>query len=89
MQYYQPLSAEIASPVLTANGTTVGSARLVRCVNTTTTAHLITLQQEDNTIIGSMTLAGGDTCIIPKKSVEELFSANAGVRLTSITIPRG
>ena len=80
----RPLAAEIASP------TTAGAASNVNTA-AAGTQYLVTLQLADSdaTVVGSFSLAGNDTTFISKKPTEEVFSANAAVKLSKVSNPRG
>ena len=86
----QPLAAEIAAPTTTGTASTVGSALRVRAVNTSATAaHLLTIQQSDNTLIASMTLAPMEAVVVTKNATDEIFAGNAAVKLVRCGYPRG
>ena len=70
---------QAACATVTGSASTFGSATVVRLINSTTTAHLITLEQTDGTDIGTCTIAGGDTVFIKKSPTDQIFAANAGV----------
>ena len=89
VQYYRPLQAEIASPTLASAASTVSDTTLVRAVNSSTTAYevfLISATLEDS---ATMTLTGGETVLIPKESTTKMYAANAAIKLTAVTHPRG
>lgn len=86
----QPLAAEIAAPTTTGTASTVGSALRVRAVNTSATAaYLLTIQQSDNTLIASMTLAPMEAVVVTKNATDEIFAGNAAVKLVRCGYPRG
>lgn len=90
MYYYQPLAAEISATDSAAVASTIGDARLIRTINTSTTAsHLVTLQTSDATLIGNMSVGANESVIINKKSTDELFGSDAALKFTPITIPKG
>ena len=89
VQFYRPLQAEIASPTLASAASTVSDTTLVRAVNGTTTAHKVFLINAALADSATMTIAGGDTVLIPKEATTKVYAANAGVLLTSVTHPRG
>ena len=37
----------------------------------------------------TMTLTGGETVLIPKESTTKMYAANAAIKLTAVTHPRG
>lgn len=88
-QIYKPLSAEIAAPTSVITATTVSSGRTVRAVNTSGTAYLLTMFATGNTDSASMTIAANDTVVIRKGSTDKMFAANAAIKLTQITYPKG
>ena len=75
----------------TGSGTAsnVGSARIVRCVNSGTTARLVTLEESGGTDIGTLTLAPMETVLIRKDATDKIFAANADVKLTAVGIYQG
>ena len=75
----------------TGSGTAsnVGSARIVRCVNSGTTARLVTLEESGGTDIGTLTVAGGESVLIRKDATDKIFSANAEILLTEVGIYQG
>ena len=87
MASYRPITTEIASPTTSGAATTVSSADRVRAVNTTTSSHVLTVLDENDEVIGSMTLVGKQTEFIKKRETDKIYAANAGVRLTRITYP--
>ena len=61
------------------------NARLVRVVNTTSNAHLVTLVAAvGGSTLGSFTLAGGDSVELEKEPLNGVFAANAGVKAAAI-----
>ena len=61
------------------------NARLVRVVNTTANAHLVTLVTAvSGNILGSFTLAGGESVELEKEPLNGVFAANAGVKASAI-----
>ena len=88
-EIYKPLSAEIAAPTTVITATTVSSGRTVRAVNTSGTAYLLTMFATGNTDSASMTIAGGETVFVKKGQTDKMFAANAAVKLTQITYPKG
>lgn len=87
MPSYRPITTEIAAPTTSGTATTVSDADRVRVVNTTTSPHVLTMLDENDVVIGSMTLVGSQTEIIKKRETDKIYAANAGVRLTRITYP--
>lgn len=86
-QVYKPQGTEINAPTTSGAATTVDNAKTVRAVNTATGAHLLSLKS--GTATHTMSLAGGETVIMIKDSDESIFAANAAVKLTKVTRPRG
>ena len=73
--------AEAASPTSTGAASTFGSATVVRLVNTDTSAHLVTVVENQNgTVVGSFTMPAGSVEFLEKVSTYAIFAANAGVK---------
>ena len=73
--------AEAASPTSTGAASTFGSATVVRLVNTATSAHLVTVVENQNgTVVGSFTMPAGSVEFLEKVSTYAIFAANAGVK---------
>ena len=89
VQYYRPLQAEIASPTLASAASTVSDTTLVRAVNSSTTAYEVFLISAPLDDSATMTLTGGETVLIPKESTTKMYAANAAIKLTAVTHPRG
>ena len=89
VQYYRPLQAEIASPTLASAASTVSDTTLVRAVNSSTTAYEVFLISATLDDRATMTLTGGETVLIPKESTTKMYAANAAIKLTAVTHPRG
>jgi|TARA_B110000977_G_scaffold199114_1_gene285555 hypothetical protein len=90
MAEIKPLSAEIASPTTTATASTVSNGVNVRVINTTSTAHLVTIVTAANgDVVGSMTIMSDEHVVINKKKTEAIFAANVGVKLVKLKVPRG
>lgn len=90
--FYKPVSTEINAPTTAATASDVSNGRVVRAVNTAaTTAHLLTMYAaaDGGSDSATMSIAGGDTIIIPKEKTDKIFAANAAVKLTKITYPKG
>ena len=77
---------QAACATTTGAASTFGSATVVRLVNSTAAAHLITLEQTDGTDIGTCTIAGGDTVFIKKSPTDKIFAANAGVLGVAVSV---
>ena len=61
------------------------NARLVRVVNTTNAAHLVTLVEAvGGSTLGSFTLGAGDVVELEKEPLNGVFAANAGVKAAAI-----
>ena len=90
MAEIRPISAEIASPTTTGAASTVSAGVNIRIINTTAAAHLVTLvTAQSGTVVGSFTIMSDEHVVIRKVKTECIFAANAGVKLTSLAIPRG
>jgi|TARA_B100001057_G_scaffold235156_1_gene235487 hypothetical protein len=73
--------AEAALGTNTAGANAFSNARLVRVVNTTSNAHLVTLVATvGGSTVGSFTLPGGAVVQLEKEPLQGIFAANAGVK---------
>ena len=73
--------AEAACATATGSASTFGSATVVRLVNTDTSAHLVTVVENQNgTVVGSFTMPAGSVEFLEKVSTYAIFAANAGVK---------
>ena len=73
--------AETACGTSTGAASTFGSATVVRLVNTDTSAHLVTVVEDQNgTVVGSFTMPAGSVEFLEKNSTYCIFAANAGVK---------
>ena len=76
---------EAAMGTSSANGSNFSSARLVRVVNTDSSAHLVTLTETVNgSTIGSFTLPAGEAVELEKEPLNGIFAANAAVKGAAI-----
>ena len=74
-------SAEEALGANTGAAKIFSNARLVRVVNTTSNAHLVTLVAAvGGSTLGSFTLAGGASVELEKEPLNGVFAANAAVK---------
>ena len=81
---------EAAAGTGSGTGSNVGSARVVRCVNTNaTTDFLVTLEESGGTDIGTFTLAPMETVLIRKDATDKIFADNADVKLTAVGVWSG
>ena len=90
--FYKPLSTEINAPTTAATASTVSNGRVVRAVNTNaSTAYLLTTYAaaDGGSDSATMSLTGGETIIIPKEKTDKIFAANAAIKLTKISYPKG
>ena len=77
--------AEAACPTATGTASTFGSATCVRLVNTTSTARLVTVVEEQSgTVLGSFTLLGNTVEFLQKRSSHCIFAAANTVLGTSV-----
>ena len=77
--------AEAALGTNTAGANIFSNARLVRVVNTTSNAHLVTLVAAvGGAVVGSFTLPGGESVELEKEPLQGVFAANAGVKASAI-----
>jgi|15BtaG_2_1085339.scaffolds.fasta_scaffold08233_2 hypothetical protein len=85
--YVKPISVE-ASANGSGNATTVSSARTVRAVNPGSTGVLVTVTDSAGVTVGTLTLAGQESVLIPKKSTDKVFAGSATVLFAAVTSPR-
>ena len=76
--------SEAAAGTSTTNVSNVGTATLVRVHNAGNTERLVTLETVANVTIGTFTIAGGATELLDKTSTDEIFAANAEVKLVGV-----
>ena len=77
--------SEAACGVDAANASTFGSATVVRLVNTTSTARVVTVATAvGGTTVGTFTLLGNTVEFVDKKSTQASFAAHASVLGTSV-----
>ena len=77
--------AQIASPTAANAASTVENGIEVSVYNNSTTAYLVTvLTAASGSVVGTITLGGGEREIIVKDRAHAIFAANAAVLLTSI-----
>jgi len=90
VNFYKPKSVEINAPDSAGSATTVSDARVVRAVNThATTAYLLSYYKADFTDSATMSLAAGETVLIPKALGDKLHANNTAIKLTKVTYPKG
>ena len=76
---------EAALGTNTAGAKIFSNARLVRVVNTTNAAHLVTLVEAvGGSTLGSFTLGAGGVVELEKEPLNGVFAANAGVKAAAI-----
>ena len=79
------LGDEIALPVNTGTATSFSSATVVRLVNTTGTAQVITVvETQSGTGIGSFTMLGNTTELLEKNASYCVFASAATVKGTKV-----
>ena len=77
--------SEAACGVDAANASTFGSATVVRLVNTTSTARVVTVATAvGGTTVGTFTLLGNTVEFVDKKPTQAIFAAHASVLGTSV-----
>ena len=87
MASYRPITTEISAPTTSGTATTVSGADIVRVVNTATSSQLVTLLDDSDIVLGSMTLVGGQTEFIKKREGDKIYAASSDVLLTRTTYP--
>jgi hypothetical protein len=79
------LGDEIALPVNTGTATSFSSATVVRLINTTGTAQVITVvETQSGTGIGSFTMLGNTTELLEKNASYCVFASAATVKGTKV-----
>ena len=88
MIIFQPTTTEAALGINTGAASNIGTTEFVRLHNTaaTGTEYLVTLEEADNTDIGTFSLDGSDTVIIRKNPTDKLFAANAAVLACGVRV---
>ena len=76
--------SEVAAGTSTTNGSNVGTATLVRVHNAGDTRRLVTLETVANVTIGTFTIGANATELLDKTSTDEIFAANAEVKLVGV-----
>ena len=77
--------SEAACGTDAAGASTFGSATVVRLVNTTSTARVVTVATAvGGTTVGTFTLLGNTVEFVDKKSTQAIFAAHASVLGTSV-----
>ena len=80
---------EAAAGTSSGAASNVGSARIVRCVNSGTTARLVTLEESGGTDIGTLTVAGGESVMIRKDATDKIFAADPDILLSAVGVWSG
>ena len=83
-RYIQVLGTEAACGTSTGNGSNFGNAGLVRLLNSTGTARLVTVETSANVTIGTFTLAGNQEIYVRKGKTDEIFAAATTVLGVSV-----
>jgi len=79
------VGVEIACPTTVGTATSFSEATVVRLVNTDSSAHLVTLLEEQSgASIGSMTLPAGAVEFLEKKPAQVVLAANAAVKCAKV-----
>ena len=77
-------NTEAAAGVGSTNGGNVGLATLVRVHNAGTAERLVSLETSAAALKGTFTIGGGKTELLDKEPTDEVFAANAEVKLVGI-----
>ena len=85
----KPITAQVAAPTSTGAASDVSSSVIVRCVNSGSTARLITLEEAGGTDKGTFTLEANGSIYIKKDKTDKIFAANAEILLTGVYILQG
>lgn len=77
--------ATAAAPTTTGAASLVETASEVSVFNNSTTAYAVTvLTAVSGTVVGSLTVAGGERIVVIKDSTHAMYAANAAVLFTPI-----
>ena len=82
-----PKAAQANAPTGSGTGTNLSKATCVMCVNTAAagTNYLVTLQTASAAAtLGTFTLIGGSVQFVEKDPTDEIFAANAAVKVTPV-----
>jgi len=79
-------NGELAAPTSSGAGITVDKARMVRVYNGHSSDVLVTVQQADNTLIGTFTLVTKGVEYVQKNQTDEMFAGNAAVKFSNVQI---
>ena len=77
-------TTEAAAPTGSGTATTVGSATLVRAVNSGTTVRLVTVEATGGTDYGTFSMPGGTVEYIEKDPTDQIFAAHAEILLAKV-----
>ena len=77
-------TTEAAAPTGSGTATTVGSATLVRAVNSGTTVRLVTVEATGGTDYGTFSMPGGTVEYIEKDPTDQIFAAHADILLAAV-----
>ena len=74
-----------AAPTGTGTASTVESASEVSVFNNSTTAYAVTIvTAASGTVVGNITVAGGERLVLKKEPTWAIYAANAAVMLTPV-----
>jgi len=77
--------ATIVAPTAANAASTVENATEVSVLNNSTTAYAVAiLTAASGSVVGNITIAGGDTVVIVKDRAHAMYAANAAVMFTPI-----
>ena len=76
--------SEAAAGTSSTNGSNIGLTTLVRVHNAGTTERLVSLETSAAALIGTFTITGGATELLDKDPLDEVFAANAEVKLVGL-----
>ena len=83
----KPKAAQANAPTGSGTGTNLSKATCVMCVNTAAagTNYLVTLQTASAAAtLGTFTLIGGSVQFVEKDPTDDIFAANAAVKVTPV-----
>ncbi len=74
-----------AAPTTTGTATTVESASEVSVFNNSTTAYAVAIvTAASGTVVGNITMAGGERLVIKKEPTWAMYAANVAIMLTPV-----
>jgi len=79
-----PLGAEVTLTAGASNASTFGSATVVRILNDSGSAVLITRRDSNAQVLGSFTIADGGSELVEKNPTDDLFGTGGNVKVAKV-----